>query len=186
MKSNLFISIRLTIVFALFFCIFYTSLILIASTFVPNKGKGSVVIDGNRVFFQEIGQSFTYDKYFNSRPSAVGYNAAGSGGSNKGPSNPQYLNEVKARIDSFRIHNPDVHNEAIPSELVTASGSGLDPDISIQAAMIQVKRIAKVRHISEDAIVRIIEHYAEKPLFGIFGPRKLNVLKINLALDKLK
>jgi K+-transporting ATPase ATPase C chain len=132
-----------------------------------------------------VGQSFTSDKYFNSRPSAVGYNAAGSGGSNKGPSNPDYLAEVQARIDTFVVHNPDIKREEIPSDLVTASGSGIDPHISVQAARVQVKRIAKVRNISEATINQIIEQQTDKPLLDLFGTEKVNVLKLNLALDNL-
>lgn len=133
-----------------------------------------------------MGQSFTSDKYFYSRPSAVNYNAAGSGGSNKGPSNPDYLAELQARIDTFLLHNPEVKKEDIPSDLVTASGSGIDPNISVQAAKVQVKRIAKIRNLSENAIHQLIARQTEKPLLSLFGTEKINVLKLNRALDNLK
>lgn len=93
--------------------------------------------------YENIAQNFSDDKYFSSRPSAVNYNAAGSGGSNKGPSNPDYLATVQARIDTFMMHNPEVRKSDIPSDLVTASGSGEDPNISIQGAFVQIPRIAK-------------------------------------------
>jgi len=164
----------------------YTIAVYGIAQFTTNKGKGEITIQNGNTYYTNIGQSFTDDKYFYSRPSAVGYNAAGSGGSNKGPSNPDYLVEVQARIDSFLVHNPEVKKSEIPSDLVTASGSGLDPNISIAAAKVQVKRLAKIRNITEQNLMQLIEQHTEKPLFGIFGPEKINVLKLNLALDQLK
>ena len=140
---------------------------------------------GSIVGYTLEGQPFTQDKYFWSRPSAVAFNAAGSGGSNKGPSNPDYLKDVAARIDSFLAHNPGIQRKDIPSELVTFSGSGLDPDLSPEAAYIQVSRIAKVRNLTEDRVRAIIDVNLEKPLLGLLGPEKVNVLKLNLSLDKL-
>ncbi len=98
--------------------------------------------NGKVVGYALEGQNFSSDKYFMSRPSAAGYNAAGSSGSNKGPTNPDYLKDVQSRIDSFLVHNKTVQKEQIPAELVTASGSGLDPDLSPAGAYIQVARIA--------------------------------------------
>lgn len=137
-------------------------------------------------YYVNVGQPFTGDQYFNSRPSAVNYNAAGSGGSNKGPSNPDYLKEVQARIDTFLVHNPDMRKEDIPSDLVTASGSGLDPNISVEGAFVQVKRISQMRDINERTIYQLIEKQIEKPLLGLVGTQKINVLKLNLELDKIK
>ncbi len=94
--------------------------------------------------------------------------------------------QVQARIDTFIVHNPSVKKSDIPSELVTASGSGLDPNISVDAAKVQVHRIAKARNISTEALQQLIINQTEKPLAGMFGPEKLNVLKLNLALDHLK
>lgn len=186
MKTTIFQAIRLTILTLLFFSGIYTLIILGIAQLTPNKGKGeSITVDGKK-YYTNVGQSFTDDKYFNSRPSAVNYNAAGSGGSNKGPSNPDYLAQVQARIDTFLVHNPGVKKEEIPSELVTASGSGLDPNISVEAATIQINRIAKVRNISSDALQQLIKKQTEKPLAGLFGPKKINVLKLNLALDNIK
>lgn len=183
MKNNIIPAIRLTLVCLVFFCGFYTLTVLGISKLAPSNWTFSKTEKG---FYENVGQSFTSDKYFYSRPSAFGYNAAGSGGSNKGPSNPDYLAEVQARIDTFLVHNPDIRKVDIPSDLVTASGSGIDPNISVQAAKLQVKRIAKVRNISETKINQIIEQQTEKPLLGMFGTQKINVLKLNLALDNLK
>lgn len=183
MKNNLMPAIRLTLVCLVFFCGIYTLTVYSISKLAPENISFTKNKSG---FYENVGQSFTSDKYFNSRPSAVGYNAAGSGGSNKGPSNPDYLAEVQARIDTFLVHNPDIKKDGIPSDLVTASGSGIDPNISVQAAKVQVKRIAKVRNISEKTINQIIELQTEKPLLGLFGTEKINVLKLNLALDNLK
>ena len=142
------------------------------------------MLNGKVVGYANIGQHFSADNYFWSRPSAIGYNAAGSSGSNKGPSNPDYLKDVQAHIDSFLVHNPGVKKEEIPAELVTYSGSGLDPDLSPAGAKIQVKRIATVRHLDEGKLNDLVDRYTERPLLGIFGPERVNVLKLNIALDK--
>lgn len=186
MKTNLIAALRLTLVLLLFFSGVYTFLVYGMAMLSPGKGKGEMITAGGKQYYANIGQSFTADRYFNGRPSAVNYNAAGSGGSNKGPSNEEYLTLVQARIDAFLVHNPAVLKEQIPVELVTASGSGLDPHISPKAARVQVKRIAAVRHLSEQAIDEVIVQQTEKPLLGIFGPSKINVLKLNLALDRLQ
>ncbi len=185
MKSNIFPAIRLTLVCLVFFMGIYTLAIYGIAQFAPNKGKGEIIRQNGNTHYSNVGQSFTNDKYFNSRPSAVGYNAEGSGGSNKGPSNPDYLAEVHARIDTFLIHNPGIAKTEIPSDLVTSSGSGLDPNISVQAAKVQVKRIANRRSIAEGVIQQLILTNTEKPLFGLFGTEKINVLKLNIALDNL-
>jgi len=186
MKSNLSAAIRLTLVCAVFFCGVYTLIVLGFARLGPNGGKGAVIIQQDKKYYSQIAQKFTDNKYFQSRPSAVGYNAAAAGGSNKGPSNPEYLSILESRIDSFMIHNPGIDKSRIPSDLMTASGSGLDPDISVYAAQVQVKRIAVARGISEDALMRLVQKHTEKPLAGLFGPEKINVLKLNIALDHLK
>lgn len=186
MKSNIFSAIKLTLVCLIFFMVIYPLILFGIAQLSPNNGKGNIIEQDGKIYYSNIGQTFTDDKYFYSRPSAVGYNAAGSGGSNKGPSNPQYLEEVKARIDTFLVHNPGVEKSEIPSDLVTASGSGLDPNISVAAANVQVKRIASVRNLQEADLYALIEKQTEKPLLGVFGTEKINVLKLNLELDKLK
>jgi K+-transporting ATPase ATPase C chain len=187
MKQHILPALRLTLVCIVVFVGLYTLLIWGIAQASPNKGKGETVSVNNKVVGYKLeGQNFTDDKYFNSRPSACGYNAAGSGGSNKGPSNPDYLKDVQVRIDSFLAHNPSVKKVDIPSELVTSSGSGLDPDLSPQAANVQVKRIAKARGIPEGNIQQLVLTYTEKPLMSLFGTEKINVLKLNIALDDLK
>jgi K+-transporting ATPase ATPase C chain len=187
MKEHILPAIRLTIVCILFFCGVYTIFILGIAQAAPAKGNGqTVTVNGKVVGYKLIGQKFTDDKYFWSRPSAVDYNAAGSGGSNKGPTNPDYLKTVQDRIDSFLVHNPGIKKEEIPSELVTASGSGQDPDLSPAAAYIQAKRIAAVRNISEEKIKALVSQHIEKPLLGLLGTERVNVLKLNIDLDDLK
>jgi potassium-transporting ATPase KdpC subunit len=185
MKKNLMISLKLTLVMILLCAVLYPLLIAGIGKITPGGGKGvTVTVNGKVAGYENIGQKFTEDKYFWGRPSAVDYNAAGSAGSNKGPSNPDYLQVVHDRIDSFLVHNPGVKREQIPADLVTASGSGLDPHISLQAAYIQAKRIASVRAISEEKIKELIDRNIEKPFAGILGPSKLNVLKLNIVLDE--
>lgn len=186
MKTHIISGIKLTAICLLFFSGIYTLLILGIAQITPNSGKGEILEANGKKQYANIGQSFTDPKYFNSRPSAVAYNAAGSGGSNKGLSNPEYLAEVQKRIDTFLIQNPEINKSEIPADLVTASGSGLDPNISVQAAKVQIKRIAKITNIKQEKLVHLIEENTEKPLLGIFGPEKINVLKLNIALDKLK
>ncbi|HUM46779.1 MAG TPA: K(+)-transporting ATPase subunit C [Chitinophagales bacterium] len=186
MKNNILPAIILTLCCIVFFSGVYTVAMLGIAQFAPNRGKGEIInSDGNR-YYVNIGQKFTDDKYFWSRPSAVDYNGAGSGGSNKGPTNPEYLAQVQARIDTFLAHNPGIKKSDIPSELVTASGSGQDPHLSPEGAMVQVSRIANTRNIQEEKLVSLINQYTEKPLLNLFGTTKVNVLKLNIALDDLK
>lgn len=186
MKKHILPAIKLTAVMILFFTVIYPLAVWGIAQFAPNSGKGEIIEHNGKKHYVNIGQSFTEDNYFWSRPSAVDYNAAGSGGSNKGPSNEEYLTEVQARIDTFLVHNPGVDKSEIPVDLVTASGSGLDPNFSVQAAKVQVARIAKIRGIDKVKLNQLIDEQTEKPLWGMFGPEKINVLKLNIALDKLK
>lgn len=187
MKKYLLPSLKLTLVFILLCSVLYPLFIAAVAKLTPGGGKGETLsVNGKVVGYANIGQKFTDDKYFWSRPSAVDYNAAGSAGSNKGPTNPDYLKQVQDRLDTFLVHNPGVKKEDIPSELVTASGSGLDPDISPEGAYVQVARVAMVRNISAEKIKTIVEQQIQKPLLSLFGPKKVNVLKLNIELDKLK
>lgn len=185
MKQHIFPAIKMTIVCIILFSGLYTLLILGIAQAAPNKGEGQPVVrNGKTIGYQLEGQNFTVDQYFNGRPSAAGYNAAGSSGSNKGPSNPEYLKTVSDRIDTLLVHNPTITKTEIPSDLVTASGSGLDPDISLQAAKIQVDRIAKIRNLNKNKINALIEQQKHHSEFN--GIEKLNVLSLNLALDQIK
>ncbi|MBO0948507.1 K(+)-transporting ATPase subunit C [Fibrella forsythiae] len=187
MKNHISPAIRLTVAMLILLSVIYPLVVAGIAKLAPGGGAGeTVTVNGKVVGYARIGQKFTEDRYFNSRPSAVDYNAAGSAGSNKGPSNPDYLKTVQARIDTFLVHNPGVQKTDIPAELVTASGSGLDPDLSPAAAKIQVRRIAKVRGITDDRLNQLIDEQTKGPLLGLFGPSTVNVLALNVALDALK
>jgi K+-transporting ATPase ATPase C chain len=186
MKKHILPAIKLTAATIVFFAIIYPLAVWGIAQLAPNNGKGEIIEHNGKKHYANIGQSFTDDKYFWSRPSAVGYNAAGSGGSNKGPANEAYLAEVQARVDTFLVHNPGIPKSEIPVDMVTASGSGLDPHISIQAAQVQVKRIGKIRKMDDSRLYELIEQHREKAWAGLFGPEKINVLKLNIALDQLK
>ncbi len=186
MKAHIFPALRLTLTCLIFFSGIYTLAIWGVAQLAPNHGKGEIILHNGKTFYSNVAQNFSDDKYFSSRPSACGYNAAASCGSNKGPSNPDYLKDVQSRIDTFLVHNPGISKSEIPSDLVTASGCGLDPDISIQAANVQVRRIAKIRNLKEEAVQNLITQNTEKPLLGMFGTEKINVLKLNIELDNLK
>lgn len=184
MKTHILPGIRLTLICLLFFTGVYTVIIWGIAQFSPNKGEGFVIkTEKGKTYYSNIGQKFNEERYFWSRPSAVDYNAAGAGGSNKGPTNPDYLKTVEARADSFLVHHPGIKKVDIPSELLTASGSGLDPDISVAAARIQIKRISKERNIPEANLEELILGNTESALAG---PAKVNVLRLNLALDNLQ
>src|SRR5258708_4794608 len=154
MKKYILPSLKLTGVFIVLCSVLYPLFLAAVGRLTPGKGAGeTVVVNGKVVGYANIGQHFSADKYFWSRPSAVGYNAAGSAGSNKGPSNPDYLKDVQAHIDSFLVHNPGIKKEEIPAELVTYSGSGLDPDLSPAGARVQVKCVAAARKLPEDRLI---------------------------------
>jgi K+-transporting ATPase ATPase C chain len=187
MKKYIMPSLKLTLVFIVLCSVLYPLFIAAVGKLTPGRGAGETISVNNKIVgYANIGQHFSADKYFWSRPSAVGYNAAGSAGSNKGPSNPDYLKDVQAHIDSFLVHNPGIKKEDIPAELVTYSGSGLDPDLSPAGVRVQVKRVATARALPEDKLNALVDRYTEKPLLGMFGPEKVNVLKLNVALDKLQ
>lgn len=187
MKQYLLPSLKLTLVMILLCAVLYPLLISAVARMAPGEGKGQTVnLNGRVVGYANIGQKFTADKYFWGRPSAVDYNAAGSGGSNKGPSNAEYLQLVQDRIDTFLVHNPSIRKNDIPAEMVTASGSGLDPDISTQSAMIQVERIAAARNVDPDKLKTLIRMHTTRPLAGLLGPSRINVLQLNIALDAVK
>ncbi|TAE33579.1 MAG: K(+)-transporting ATPase subunit C [Cytophagales bacterium] len=187
MKHHISPAIRLTIALLILTAVIYPLVVAGIAKLAPGGGAGETVsVNGKVVGYANIGQKFTEDRYFNSRPSAVEYNAAGSAGSNKGPSNPDYLKQVQARIDTFLVHNPGVQKSEIPAELVTASGSGLDPDLSPAAAKIQMARIARVRGIPAERLDQLVDEHTKAPLLGLFGPETVNVLKLNVALDAMK
>lgn len=188
MKSNLLKSIKLTLVFCVFFGVCYILVLWVfAKVAGPNGGNADVVVvDGKVVGAANIGQTFTRDVYFWGRPSCAGdgYDASSSAGSNKGASNPEYLAEVTARIDTFLVKHPYLQREEIPVEMVTASASGLDPEISKAGTYIQIKRVAVARGMSEEKVKSIVDGQVQGAFLGLFGPGdRVNVLKLNVALD---
>jgi K+-transporting ATPase ATPase C chain len=170
----------------------------IAGVLFPSQAQGSlVVVDGKVVGSSLIGQKFTSDKYFHGRPSATTapdpndssktvsapYNAANSGGSNLGPTNKVLIDRVKADVDKLKQENPSA---PVPIDLVTTTGSGLDPHISPEAARFQVPRVAKARNIPEDRLRQLVNDHVEGRLLGLFGEPRVNVLALNMALDGMK
>lgn len=183
--KNIFSILKFTFLLVILFAVIYPLAIYGLAQFSPSEGKGeTITVNGRVVGYQKIGQKFDTSNYFWGRPSAVDYNAAGSGGSNKGASNEEYLALVQKRIDTFLIAHPYLDKLQIPAEMVTASGSGLDPNISPQGAFIQVKRVAKERKIAEEKIKALVESKCNRP--SIMGPETVNVLALNIALNELK
>lgn len=160
----------------------------IAKVAFPKQAAGSLVErDGKVVGSTLIGQSFSDPKHFWSRPSATSpgpNNAANSGGSNLGPSNPALVDAVKGRVAALRAADPG-NTAPIPVDLVTASASGLDPEISLAAAQYQAARVARVRGLPVEQVRTLIDAHALRPLFGFLGEPRVNVLELNLALDAL-
>lgn len=151
------------------------------------QAEGSLIVrEGKTVGSSLIGQSFSSPKYFWGRPSATGpmpNNGNGSSGSNLGPTNPAQIDAVKGRIDALKAADPG-NTARIPVDLVTASGSGLDPDISLAAAYYQMGRVARERKLTAAEIKAMVDQLAKQPVAGLFGEARVNVLELNLALDK--
>ena len=161
----------------------------IAKLAFPRQAEGSLLhADGKLIGSTLIGQSFSDPKYFWGRPSATSpqpYNGSASGASNLGPLNPALLDAVKANAKALHDADPD-NQQPIPVDLVTASGSGLDPEISIAAAQYQAARIARARNLAVERVEALINAHQEGRLFGFIGERRVNVLTLNLALDRMK
>ena len=187
--KTLFKSLKITLVFCVFFSVFYILILwLFAQVAGPNKGNAEVAtLDGKVVGAANVGQMFTKDIYFWGRPSCAGdgYDASSSSGSNKGPTNPEYLAEVEARIDTFLVHHPYLSRKDVPAEMVTASASGLDPNITPQCAYVQIKRVAQARGLTENQVKEIVDQSVEKPLLGIFGTEKIIIIKAATAIISL-
>lgn len=184
MKEYFLPAIKMTLVMLVLCYVIYFGIVYLIGKAAPGGGSGEKLLVGGKVVgYSRIGQKFTDDNYFWGRPSAVDYNAAGSAGSNKGPSNPDYLKIVQERIDSFLAHNPGITKAQIPAEMVTASGSGLDPHISPASAYIQVARVANTRNIDDAKVKTLVDKQIEN---NPVGPDVIDVLNLNAALDTLK
>ena len=175
-------------VFTLLLGLFYPALVTaVGEVLFPSQARGSlIVMDGKTRGSALIGQTFNSAKYFWGRPSATSpnpYNAASSSGSNWGPNNPALWSAVKDRVAFYQKNNPS--SEQIPVDLVTASGSGLDPDISPEAAFFQAKRVALARNIPESTVRKLVEDRIQKRQWGFLGEPRVNVLLLNSALDRL-
>jgi K+-transporting ATPase ATPase C chain len=161
----------------------------IAQALFHHQANGSLIEENGKSLGSElIGQPFSDPRYFWGRLSATTpfpYNAASSSGSNYGPTNPELRDAIQARIEALKAVDPG-NNEPIPVDLVTSSASGLDPDISIAAANYQVPRVARYRGLSEEQVYALVSRFTEGRQFGILGEPRVNVLKLNLALDGMK
>ncbi|PJJ75836.1 K+-transporting ATPase ATPase C chain [Thermoflavifilum aggregans] len=187
MRYHLFKSLIITTCMITLCCFGYVLIVRLLAVFAPGGGLGVVVRDAQQqiVGYVQIGQPFTSDRYFWGRPSAIDYDASQSGGTNLAPSNPLLIQQVSQRIKYFEARNPEISVSQIPVDLVTASGSGLDPDISPEAAFVQVKRVAQARHIPERVVDSLVQAYIQPPLLHLLGPAHVNVLQLNLVLDKV-
>ena len=179
-----------TLILAVVCCGLYPLVVFgIGQAAFRHKANGSLILDkdgtvrGSRL----LGQGFTGEKYFHPRPSAAGngYDAANSSGSNLGPTSQKLNDAVKDRVDAYRKENGLKQSESVPADAVTASGSGLDPHISIRNAELQIARVAKARGLDEEKLRELIQQYTDKPDLGLLGDPGINVLELNLALDSL-
>jgi potassium-transporting ATPase KdpC subunit len=185
--KDLITSILMVVVLTIALGVFYPLAVWgVAQVIMPGKANGSLIVKDGKVIGSELlGQQFTADKYFHSRPSAAGngYDASASSGSNLGPTSQKLIDRVKTDAETLQAENP---NAKIPADLITTSASGLDPHISPAAAEFQIPRITKARSISEADLRKIIANNTEGRDLGIFGEPRVNVLKLNLELDKTK
>jgi len=186
--KQLIIAVRVTLVFAVLTGVAYPLLVTgPAKAIFPHQADGSLIQPGGKTVGSElIGQRFTRPEYFQGRPSAAGndgYDGLASGGSNLGPTNQHLVDRVQGDVKKFRDANPNATGP-LPADLLTASGSGLDPDISPASAEAQVPRVAAARGMSADALRALVTSHTEGRQFGILGEPRVNVLKLNMALDQ--
>lgn len=199
LKGPVMVTVVLMIICGLLFPLLLTG---ISSIIFPKQAGGSLIeIDGKVVGSETVGQEFTKDYFMKGRPSAVHYNTyiedtngkqvlsdgsefsgAASGSANYGPTNPELVKRVEADIDKFLKENPDVNKNDIPADLMTASGSGLDPHISVKSAMIQIPSLSKASGIDETELVEIVHNNTKGKLLGIFGEETVNVLGVNIQI----
>jgi K+-transporting ATPase ATPase C chain len=181
-------SVMVTLILLIICCGFYPLIVWSAGQVLfPRQANGSLVLDssGKPIASTLLAQNFTADKYFNPRPSAAGtgYDSTSSGGSNFGATSQALHDAVKQRVADYRKANNLPDTQVVPADAVTASGSGLDPHISIKNAMFQLPRVAKARSMSEDDLKKLVDQYTDGRDFGILGEPGVNIVKLNLALD---
>lgn len=186
MKKDLITSILYTVVTTVLLGLLYPLIVTgLAQLIAREKANGQLIARNGTVIGSRIlAQPFTAAKYFHPRPSAAGtngYDATNSGGTNWGPTSQKLIDRVKAHVGSLQAENP---GKPVPVDLVTASGSGLDPDITPAAAEFQLPRVAQARGISEDALRKFVEEHTRRRQFGFLGEARVNVLELNLALDE--
>jgi len=175
---------RLTLIFVIILGIIYPlAMTGISNLIFPGKAKGSLVYDKNQLIGSSlIGQKFTEDKWFQGRPSAVEYDASKSGGTNLAMSNPEFKKALDRNLKDFLSKNPTVKQEEIPADIITASASGLDPEITVASAKLQAERVAKANGISIEEVNKIIDSNKSGKFLGVFGQERVNVLILNLKL----
>ena len=180
LRIKLFMTVALGIVYPL-------AMTGICQVLFPHKANGSLITAGGKVIGSElIAQKFTKPEYFQPRPSAAGndgYDATSSGGTNLGPTSQKLIAKTKAAVEKFRKENPDFTG-SLPADLVTASASGLDPHLSPDSAKAQAARVAKARGVSVDQVLQLVAQFTEPPDLGLLGEPRVNVLKLNLAMDQ--
>lgn len=190
MLNTLYRSIMATIILAILCCGVYPLVVMgIGQALFHDKANGSLITDkdGKVIGSHLIGQAFSKPEYFHPRPSAAGdkgYDASNSSASNLGPTNQKFYDTLKGSIDQVLKDNPTLKKGDVPADLVTASASGLDPHISPEGAMVQMARVAEARKVSPDAIRNLVEEHTEGPQLGIFGEPVVNVLELNLDLNR--
>lgn len=177
-------AIKVTLVFMLMLGILFPVVMTgISRVAFPNKSNGSLVYsDGKVVGSKLIGQNFQGDKWFQGRPSESKYDGTKSGGSNLSMTNPKWKKKVEENIDNFIKNNPGVKRKDIPEDIITSSASGLDPEISLEAANLQVARVAKANGITEDEVKKLVNDNCSGKFLGVFGEKRVNVLNLNLAV----
>jgi potassium-transporting ATPase KdpC subunit len=187
---RLWIAVKMTIVLTVLTGVAYpVTMVALAHLLFPTQSDGSLIVrNGQVVGAAIIGQTFSSPQYFHGRPSAAGdkgYDASNSGGSNLGPTNKTLIDTVRSRASKLREKEPGINHGDIPVDLVTASGSGLDPEITPAAAAIQVQRVAKARGLTEEAVRSLVHAHTRGRVAGVLGEPGVNVLGLNLALDDL-
>lgn len=157
----------------------------LGQTIFPDQANGSMMIENNQIVGSRlVAQPFTQVQYFHPRPSAANYDPMAMAGSNMARTNPELNKTINERLNKISVQE-QIDPSKIPTDLVTASGSGIDPEISVQSAMIQVKRIAQARHLADQDVIKLVQEHTVQPTFGILGQARVNVLELNLALDRV-